>query len=416
MASFVLLPGAGSDGWYWHLVEPRLRAAGHEVVAVELPVDDDSAGLERYIDVATRAAASHDDVVVVGQSMAGFIAPVVAATVPVSLIVLVAAMTPAPGESMGEWWDATNQPAEAARFAVQEGRDPGAPFDPSEIFLHDVPTDVVAASVGHVREQSATPFADTWPLGAWPSLPTRSLIGGRDRLFPPALQRRLMAARLGITPDEIDTGHLPALARPAELAEYLLSCWDTAAAATSRPVAHRYHRVAGGFSRRVSWMTAADWDRPTPCEGWAARDVVRHLTEWVPQFLDSAGGPQLAVQPTVDDDPAGAWASLDRQLRSLLADAATATSWIDHPHVGRHSVEDAIGMFVLGDLLIHTWDLARTAGLDETLDADLVHDMLVGIEPMDEVLRTSGQYGPRINIPGDADEQTRLVAFTGRRP
>jgi uncharacterized protein (TIGR03086 family) len=73
-------------------------------------------------------------------------------------------------------------------------------------------------------------------------------------------------------------------------------------------------------------------------------------------------------------------------------------------------------MFFLGDVVIHTWDLARAAGLDETLDADVVHDMLTGMEPLDDMLRASGQYGPKVQVPPDADEQTRLIAFTGRQP
>ena len=73
-------------------------------------------------------------------------------------------------------------------------------------------------------------------------------------------------------------------------------------------------------------------------------------------------------------------------------------------------------MFVLGDVVVHTWDLARATGLDETLDADVVHDMLVGMEPLDDMLRASGQYGPKVEVGADADEQTRLIAFTGRRP
>ena len=73
-------------------------------------------------------------------------------------------------------------------------------------------------------------------------------------------------------------------------------------------------------------------------------------------------------------------------------------------------------MFCTGDILVHTWDLARATGLDETLDADEVHRMFVGMEPMDEMLRASGHYGPRVAVPDDADEQTQLIAFTGRQP
>lgn len=60
--------------------------------------------------------------------------------------------------------------------------------------------------------------------------------------------------------------------------------------------------------------------------------------------------------------------------------------------------------------------LARATGLDETLDADEVHKMLMGIEPLGDTLEQSGHYGPRVAVPDDADEQTKLLAFTGRQP
>jgi hypothetical protein len=42
--------------------------------------------------------------------------------------------------------------------------------------------------------------------------------------------------------------------------------------------------------------------------------------------------------------------------------------------------------------------------------------MLDGIEPMDEALRSSGHYGPKVAVPDDAGEQDRLLAFLGRQP
>jgi len=75
----------------------------------------------------------------------------------------------------------------------------------------------------HVRAQSGTPFATPWPLPAWPNVPTRFLLCTNDRLFPADFQRRVVRERLGIVPDEIESGHLPALSQPAELAERLES-------------------------------------------------------------------------------------------------------------------------------------------------------------------------------------------------
>ncbi len=181
-------------------------------------------------------------------------------------------------------------------------------------------------------------------------------------------------------------------------------------------IADRYRRVAGRFTARVNEVTSAAWELPAPCEGWVARDVVRHLVVWVPAFLAASGGPAIPSGPSVDDDPAGAWSALNTGIQDLLDDPVVAASEINHPQAGTHRLEDAIAMFFLGDIVVHTWDLARAAGLDETLDADVVHDMLVGMEPLDEILRSSGHYGPKVEVPAGADEQSRLIAFTGRQP
>jgi pimeloyl-ACP methyl ester carboxylesterase len=223
MASFVLLPGASSDSWYWHLVVPELQAAGHDVVAVDLPVDDDSCGLAEYTAVTLESIGDRRDLIVVAQSMCAYTGSLVAAQLPVELLVLVAAMTPTPGESPGEWWVNTGQPQAMREQAIREGRDPDREFDPVEIFLHDVPPAIAAESAAHVRNQSNTPFERPWPLDAWPAVPTKFLLGLHDRLFPADFQRRVVRERLGITPDEIESGHLPALSRPKELAAQLLT-------------------------------------------------------------------------------------------------------------------------------------------------------------------------------------------------
>ena len=151
MATFVLIPGAGSDSWYWHLVVPELRAAGHDVVAVDLPCDDDSAGLDEYTDAVVDAVGSRattDDLVVVAQSMGGFTAPLVCERVPVRLMVLVAAMVPTPGETGGDWWTNTGQ-GEAMRAAARDGGYSVEDFDESVLFLHDVPAALIEESAAH---------------------------------------------------------------------------------------------------------------------------------------------------------------------------------------------------------------------------------------------------------------------------
>jgi uncharacterized protein (TIGR03086 family) len=179
--------------------------------------------------------------------------------------------------------------------------------------------------------------------------------------------------------------------------------------------AERYGKVADAFNERVRAVPAGKWDAPAPCEGWVARDVVRHLTEWVPGFLESFWGLELPPSPSVDDDPKGAWLALDGALRGTFDDRSLAASERDTP-IGRSSLEATLDQIVTSDVLIHTWDLARATGLDERLDPEEVHRMLDGIEPMDEVLRSSGHYGPKVPVPDDAGQQDRLLAFLGRQP
>lgn len=221
MATYVLIHGAGSDSWYWHLVAPQLEALGHDVVAMDLPSDVDSAGLAEYADTVVAAIDDRTDLILVAQSMAGFTAPLVATRVPVDLMVLVAAMVPAPGESPSDWWGNTGQDQAMHDQAERDGREMGETFDEAAIFLHDLPPDLAAQSIHHVRAQSGTPFEKPWPLAAWPDVPTRFLLCRDDRFFPADFMRRVVKERLGIEPDEMDSGHLPALAHPTELVQRL---------------------------------------------------------------------------------------------------------------------------------------------------------------------------------------------------
>lgn len=180
-------------------------------------------------------------------------------------------------------------------------------------------------------------------------------------------------------------------------------------------ISKRYRKVSDGFTRRVEAVPDDAWDNPSPCDGWAARDVVGHLVEWVPGFFFGTWDIDPPSIPAVRDDPAGAWRAVDGAIRAALGDREIARA-ARETRMGRATFEETIDRICTADILIHTWDLARATGLDETLDPEEVHRLFVAMEPMDEVLRQSGQYGPRVEVPDDADEQTKLIAFTGRRP
>ena len=225
---YLLVPGAGGAASYWYRVVPMLREAGHQVVAVDLPADDPALGLPEYVDLEVAAAGAltgDDPLVVVGQSLGGFSAPTAAGRLGASAIVLVNAMIPEPGETAGEWWDATGHAEAMAANDRRAGRPPQAPpgdgFDLETHFLHDVPDDVRAASSGGARPQTGTVFAAPFP--GWPQLPVRVVCGADDRFFPVAFQQRLAAERLGLGVTVVPGGHLAALSRPVERGAALLA-------------------------------------------------------------------------------------------------------------------------------------------------------------------------------------------------
>jgi pimeloyl-ACP methyl ester carboxylesterase len=226
MSGFVLIPGAGGAGWYWSRVVPLLEAAGHHAMAIDLPADDESAGLPEYADLATAAVAAsreagHGETVLVAQSLGGFTAPLVCDRVPVDLLVLVNAMIPVPGETAGEWGDAVGATAARDAAAKAGGYPPG--FDLETYFLHDVPPDIAAEGEPYQRPEAEVAFSQPCDIKEWPDVPTRVVAGRDDRLFPLALQRRVARDRLDASTDVVPGGHLAALAYPAELAGRLLA-------------------------------------------------------------------------------------------------------------------------------------------------------------------------------------------------
>ena len=211
MTTFALIHGAGDSGWYWHLVEPALRERGYDVVAPDLPADE-SANLQTYADTVIEAIGDRTGVVVVAQSFGAFTAPLVSDRIQTVLLMLVAAMIP-----------------RRASRRTTGGRTPGTrrpPTSPQDdviaTYYHDVSPELAAEALRRGREHpSGRAGREPWPLRTWPDVPTRVLLCREDRLFTPSFLRRVSRERLGITPDEIDSGHSVALSHPEELADRL---------------------------------------------------------------------------------------------------------------------------------------------------------------------------------------------------
>jgi uncharacterized protein (TIGR03086 family) len=180
--------------------------------------------------------------------------------------------------------------------------------------------------------------------------------------------------------------------------------------------AAEHRRVAGRFTELVRATPADAWDNPSPVAEWRARDVVGHLVGWFPGFLEAGAGVRLPSGPSVEDDPVAAWQTHADAVQALLDDPTTPGRTLSDRHVGDVPLDQAVDRFYTADVFMHTWDLARATGQEAGLDPERCALMLAGMEPLDEMLRQSGQYGPRVPVPEDADAESRLMAFIGRDP
>jgi uncharacterized protein (TIGR03086 family) len=183
------------------------------------------------------------------------------------------------------------------------------------------------------------------------------------------------------------------------------------------PVEH-WKTVLGAFSDRVEQLTDQQWELPTPCADWSTRQLVEHVAEFqcetVGQLLD---GP-VDLDLTFGTEPRRTWSS----LAATLTDAVDADGALDRqmesPWVAGPYRETLLLPTI--DLLFHTWDLARAAGLDETLPESTCEIALETMLPFDDAIRSAngyeGGYADKVEPPPGADVQTRLMCFGGRAP
>jgi uncharacterized protein (TIGR03086 family) len=178
--------------------------------------------------------------------------------------------------------------------------------------------------------------------------------------------------------------------------------------------AARHRSLAANLTRLTEGVV--DWDAPTPVPEWRARDVVGHLAEWLPGFLSSGSAVALSPGPPASEDPVGAWSHVRDGVQSVLETASLAAGSYENPHTGRSTVEAAVDQFWTTDVFLHAWDLARASGQEHGMPDATCAQMLADMEPVEEMLRASGQFGVRQAVAPETPAPDRLMAFLGRDP
>ena len=171
-----------------------------------------------------------------------------------------------------------------------------------------------------------------------------------------------------------------------------------------------YRPVAAKWSGLMNEIGSDQWTVPTPCTDWNVRQLVDHVNAW-----QTRGGNLLGL-----DIPVGAaWPDIQAAFDAMLCDPSQLTGNV--PEFGGIPKHDLAG-FLIGDLLIHSWDLARSIGADDTLPPAAVEATTMGLHHVPEpLLRGTNPLGTpmmaaAVEVPNDASAQDKMIAYTGRRP
>jgi len=177
-------------------------------------------------------------------------------------------------------------------------------------------------------------------------------------------------------------------------------------------IADRYRRVADGFTSRVEGIGAPQWSAPTPCTDWTVRELVSHVIGTHRAVHANVRG-EPAAEVDAEGDLGAQWQAARAEIAGALEDPATANTVVGGMF-GEQPFESLVSRLLCADTLVHTWDLARATGQDETLDPVATASAFAFLTPIDDAIRRPGGFAPKINPAHDADEQTLFLNFCGR--
>lgn len=182
-------------------------------------------------------------------------------------------------------------------------------------------------------------------------------------------------------------------------------------------VLEAHGKALAEFDRRVRTVADDRWSNATPCTDWAVSDLVNHLVSeqlWAPWLLRGATIEEVGDRFDGDqlgDDPKAAWAASSLAAREAWL-AADLDSMV-HVSFGRIETVE-YGWQMTLDLTVHAWDLARGIGADEEVDREVCAELFSRMAPQVDAWQDAGIFAPPVDVPSDADPQTRLLAIVGR--
>lgn len=178
-------------------------------------------------------------------------------------------------------------------------------------------------------------------------------------------------------------------------------------------ISERYAALVADFAARLDGTTGDAWSAQSPCADWTARDVVAHVVGIQRGAAAAVTGQPPAGDLGPDEDASAAFKEVTATVIAGLEDPEIAARVVPGPF-GAMPFEQMVGRIIATDMLVHTWDLARATGQDERLNPAVVSGAFSGLKPLDAIIRQPGLFGPAVEAPEGADEQTQFLCFLGR--
>ncbi len=177
------------------------------------------------------------------------------------------------------------------------------------------------------------------------------------------------------------------------------------------PMIQAWKNVAQGFADQLAHVTPDNLEARTPCDQWCVSELIDHAMG-AQVMVPGALGTELSTD--LGDDRAAGWAALMGQIEATLSADGAMETVIPGP-MGEAPAGQSMGIPTM-DLLVHTWDLGKSLGNEPVLDEAAVAHALGALQPMDAMIRGTGMFGPKVEVPEGASVQDQLIAFTGRQP
>lgn len=240
MATFILVHGAWHGGWCWDEVAPLLRAAGHQVVAPDLPgMGKDKTPLSK-VDLSKWTLAISDEVVqafdpvfLVGHSRGGIVISEVGEIVPdrIKRLVYLAAFLVPTGKTLADMLaSAPDNPIAAG--AIVMGADGTsstiAPAKVSPVFYNTTPPALAARAAALLSPEPMMSFTTPVRTSAarYGRVKRAYIECTQDNAIPIALQRKMQQALPCEPVVTLDTDHSPFFSAPDALCQALIALSD----------------------------------------------------------------------------------------------------------------------------------------------------------------------------------------------